>query len=231
MITIQTAQFTGLLDDVRPFAFPKDDMPSINVVRLEWDGEMLHASATDTLRMARSSWHPDDDEQGGNKKKSLFPAYGGADDRWVVYMRLDDAKKLVEHFKLPKTEGAAPITLDHRGEKLYVVRSADTGLQAVTVIVETHLVEFPDLSKVLDFDALPEAISSLPVVGRHLGDFCGVRQRGEMRLVFHGLDLPVRVRIGERFVGTFRPDNSGRPRMSVLSGVASSPDGADEVDV
>lgn len=217
MITIQTAQFTGLLTDICPFAFPKDDMPSVNVVRLEWDGEMLHASATDMLRMARSSWHPDDDERGSVSKKPLFPAYGGDDDRWVVYMRLDDAKKLVEHFKLPAKEGAAPLTLDHREGKLRVVRSADTGLQAVTVIVETHLVDFPDVSKALDHIMVPDPIPALPLIGRHAADFFSVRQRGDMKLVFHGLDLPVRVVIGSRFVGQFRPDTTGRPRMAVVA--------------
>lgn len=226
MITIQSMQFTGLIDDIRPFACQKDDMPSINVVRLEWDTEMLHASATDMLRTARSSWHPDDDERGSATRKPLIPAYGGADDRWVVYMWLDDAKKLVEHFKVPKTEGAAPITLDFRGGKLYVVRSADTGLQAVTVVVDTHLVDFPDLTKMLDYSAVPEPVTKVAIVGRHLSDFCTVRQRGQMTLTFHGPDFPIRVRIGDRFVGTFRPDRTGEPsRVAVLSSAAG-----DDVD-
>lgn len=61
-VTITTGDLCGLLLDVAPFAFPDDDLPDVNVIRLEWDGAMLHASATDTLRAARSSWHPDDSD-------------------------------------------------------------------------------------------------------------------------------------------------------------------------
>lgn len=209
MITIQTGDFTGLLSDVTPFAFPKDDMPSINVVRLEWDGHMLHASSTDTLRAARSSWHPDDDERGKNDKEPLIPAYGGGEDRWVIFMRLDDAKKLVDHFTLPKKFGGVPITLDDFGDKVRVSRSADTGHQAVTVTVETHYVEFPDLTKLLDADPEPVAMSQVAVVGRHLADFGSVRQRGVMTLTLFGPERAIRITIGDRFVATMRPDRSG----------------------
>lgn len=210
-ITIQTGQFVGLLEDAMPFAFPKDDMPSVNVVRLEWDEEMLHASATDMLRTARSSWHPDDDEKGSDSKKPLIPAYGdlgGADDRWVVFMRLADAKSLAKHFTLPKTDAAVPITLDHNNGRLRVDRSADTGQQAVRVDVETHFVEFPELTKLFDADPTPEPVEEIPYVGRHLGDFCSVRQRGQFVMTF--ADKITYIHIGERFVGTLRPDRTGQ---------------------
>ncbi|WP_213451561.1 hypothetical protein [Rhizomonospora bruguierae] len=59
MITIPTGELVGLLGDVVPFASPDKDMPNYNVVRLEWDGEMLHALTCDTIRIGWSSWHPD----------------------------------------------------------------------------------------------------------------------------------------------------------------------------
>lgn len=216
MIQIPTAEFVGLLADVVPFAFPDDDLPDINVVRLEWDGDMLHASATDTLRTVRSSWHPDDDEN-GTDSPSLVNPYGGADDRWVVFTRLDDAKELIKHFKLPGKESRTPLTLDERDGQLRVSRSADTGHQDVTAVVTTRFCEFPDLTKVLDTEPLAEQMTEIRYVGRHLADFGIVRQRGPMTLTFCGTERATRVRIGERFVGTIRPDRSGEPRMAVLA--------------
>jgi hypothetical protein len=83
VITIPTGELTGLLSDVLVFAFPEDDLPHVNCVRIEWDGEMLHAEATDTLHAARSSWHPDDID-GNDSQPSLHNPLGGDDDRWVV---------------------------------------------------------------------------------------------------------------------------------------------------
>jgi hypothetical protein len=216
VITIPTAEFIGLLGDVTPFAFPDDDYPDLNVVRLEWDGDMLHASATDTLRMVRSSWHPDDDED-GNETPGLVNPYGGADDRWALFMRLDDAKELIKHFKLPSKEGRIPLTLNHLDGLLKVNRSADSGHQEVTAVVVGRFCEFPDLAAVLDSEPLYELVSEMRYTGRHLADFGVVRQRGPMSLTFCGSQRATRVRIGSRFVGTIRPDRSGEPRMEVLA--------------
>ncbi|MBM0235923.1 hypothetical protein JNW88_00275 [Micromonospora sp. ATA32] len=76
MITIPTGDLVGVLADVIPFAFPEDDLPHVNCVRLEWDGEMLHAEATDTLHAARSSWHPDDDRDGNTSQATLTNPLG-----------------------------------------------------------------------------------------------------------------------------------------------------------
>lgn len=219
-ITIQTSEFTGLIGDVAPFACPHDDLPDLNVVRLEWDGEMLHATATDTLRIVRSSWHPDDDE-GDDSKGALFAAYGGVDDRWVMHIRLDEAVELAKHFKLPAKEGAVPLTLSHDRGQLTVSRSADTGRQDIKVIVTTRMAEFPDVRNALDVAPRTEHVTELAFVGRHLADFGVVRQRGVMRLAFCGPERATRVTIGKRFVGTIRPDRSGQPRQEALIGAGS----------
>jgi hypothetical protein len=210
-ITIPTSEFVGLITDVAPFAFPKPDLPDVNVVRLEWTGEMLHASTTDTMRCARSSWHPDDDPttSGKHKQDALFGVYGGADDRWVVIAGLDDAREIAKIYKLPDKEGLTPLQLDYSRNRLRVIRSADTGHQAITTVVQPRMAEFPDLRKILDVDLLEsEAVGQIAYTGRHLADLGTVRQRGTLRLNFAGDRRATRVTIGDRFVATLRPEYS-----------------------
>lgn len=209
MITIPSGELTGLLRDVIPFACPHDDIPDLNVVRLHWDGDMLHASTTDTLRTARSTWHPDDDDE-GDTKPSLVSVYGGADDPWSLYMRLDDAKALVSHFKLPTKEAMVPITLDHHRGKLTVARSAAAGLEEVEVAVVGRMVEFPDLDTMFATPPNTQPVTELGFIGRHLADLGAVRQRGTLTLAFCGPQRATRIRIGRRFVATIRPDQSLR---------------------
>lgn len=209
-ITIPTAEFVGLINDVAPFAFPKDDLPDVNVVRLEWDGDMLHTTATDTMRAARSSWHPDDDPHNAkNVQDAMFTVYGGADDRWALIAGLADAKELVKIYKLSDKEAQSPLTLDYDGGRLKVRRSRDTGHQAITTIVEGRMVEFPDVGKLLDAEPRIEGVEEIHYAGRHLADFGTVRQRGTMRLTFGGPTRATRVTIGDRFLGTIRPERMG----------------------
>lgn len=79
MICVPTGDLTGILADVTHFASPDLEVPQLNCVRVEWDGEMLHALATDTIRIAWSSWHRDD-EPDGETQDDLFTEFGGADD-------------------------------------------------------------------------------------------------------------------------------------------------------
>lgn len=207
-ITVPTAEFTGLINDVVPFAFPKDDLPDYHSVRLAWDGDMLHASARDTMRSARSSWHPDDNPS-SSKQEQLFSGLGGADDPWAIIIDLLDVKELVKIYKLSDKLGGVPLTLDHDRGRLTVKRSRDTGHQAITTVVEGRMREFPDLSKALDAPIAHEGVEEIPFVGRHLADFGAVRQRGVLRMAFAGPINATRVTIGDRFVGTIRPERDG----------------------
>lgn len=226
MLTIPTAELTGLISDVAPFSFPKDDLPDVNVIRLVWDGEMLHAEATDTMRAARSSWHPHDEPASANPSgtEPLFDAYGGADDPWDAIGALADMKELVKIYKLPDKEGHVPLQLDWDGRRLRVVRNRDTGHSAITTLVESRLVDFPDLAKVLDVEFGEQHVSHVHYAGRHLADFGTVRQRGTLRLAFGGPTAATRVTIGDRFVGTIRPERvSGRLDLRTASGLFVAP--------
>lgn len=216
-VTIQTGELCGLINDAAPFAFPEDDLPDLNVIRLEWEGGLLHATATDSMRSARSSWSPDDED---GQQDTMFAAFGGADDRWVIYLGLADAKEVVKVFKLSAKESGTPLTLTCERNTLTVDRSRDTGHQAVKMRVDGKLVNFPDLSKDLDHDLMPEAVEELSYVGPHLAAFGLVRQRGTFLLTFGGLRGITRVQVGDRFVGAIRPQPVGsrEDRQGVLVG-------------
>jgi hypothetical protein len=208
VITLPTREFVGLLGDAIPFALDSDDLPDYRIVRVEWDGKRLHASATDTMRAARSTWDPDDDDAG---QSAMFPVLGGVDDRWAVLVDLAEAKELAKVYKLPAKEGDTPLTLDYRNGYLVVDRSKDTGHSAIKVVVQGRLVNFPNLSK--------QAVEELPYTGGQLAAFGQVRQRGPMTLTFQGPREPTVVRIGERFVGTLMPAIVKRPEPALIGEV------------
>jgi hypothetical protein len=233
-ITIPTTEFVGLIGDVLAFAFPKLDLPHVNCVRFDWDGEMLHAAATDTLRAARSSWHPDDAD-GSSDQDSLFTTLGGADDPWTVIAGYAEARELVSVYKLPSKEGRTPLALDYNRGSLRVIRTRDTGHQAITTVVESKAVDFPDVRKALDVEPVVEGVEAIHFVGQHLADLGSVRQRGALRLTFAGPRRATRVTIGERFVATLNPDRVGEREhgggldLRTASGVHLSGDADDAV--
>jgi hypothetical protein len=125
-LTITTADFTGLLGDVIPFALADDDLPILNAVHLYWDGHQLHAQATDHRRIGWASWHPDDaperDVQG-----DIFHQPGSGDPPWQILIPLADAAHLVKTYKLPPKEAVrVPLTLDIVFGRLTVERERDS---------------------------------------------------------------------------------------------------------
>ncbi len=216
MITIPTSDLCGLLTDVAPFAFPDDDLPDVNVVRVEWDGNMLHASATDTMRAARSSWHPSDSDD----NDTMFAVYGGADDRWSLLVDLAEAKEIAKVFSLPKKEGATPLTLTYDNGRLVIARNRDTGHTAHTMVVEGRLVNFPNLGGMLDTAIQPVATGVVDYSGALLAPFGLVRQRGGLLRMTFGAQR-TRITIGDRFVGTIQPQPTGQRDVEpTLAGVA-----------
>lgn len=204
MITIPTGDFTGILADVLPFAFPKPDLAELNTIRLEWDGEMLHAVATDISRAGWSMWAPDDDHD-DDYQTDITTRWGGADEPWSVLLPYDDAQHLVKTYKLAAKEWHVPLTVEEDRGALLVKRSADTGHAAIRTDIRGRFVEFPDPREVLearqDFKPLP-ALAFSP---RQLADFGKVRPRGPMVMGFTGELTRTVVRIGNRFVGSIQP--------------------------
>lgn len=214
MITVPTTELVGLLTDTIPFASPDKDDDVLYTVRIDWDGEMLHASATDRFHIGWSRWHPDDDPD-VDSQDDLFTVWGGDDEPWTAVIGVDDAKDAVRMFKLAAKEGQAPLTVTLDGGQLRVSRSRETGHSAITHVMrdaatDNH-VDVRDL-----FDHLPEPaeVDELAFTARYLADFAKVRVRGQMQMTFAGPDRAVRIQIGERFTGAINPVRIGSERLA-----------------
>lgn len=217
-IIIPTADLVGVLADVLPFAFPEDDLPHVNCVRIEWDGYMLHAEATDTLHAARSSWHPDDDQDGNTNKPTLTNPLGGADDRWALIVAYADAKEVVKDYKLPAKEGGVPLNLDYDNGALTIRRSRDTGHPAKRITLEGRMVDFPPIGRILDSEPDEHPTGRIRYTGAAVARVGQVRQRGLMDMTFGR--KRTHVTIGERFVASLAPDRSGERDQPPLPAAA-----------
>lgn len=208
MIGISTLDFIGLLNDTIPFSFPEDDLPGLHCVRVEWDGQMMHALSTDLTRVAWSSWHPDDDTPGADPDQlSVVNPWGGADSPWAVVLRRPDAEKLVQVFKLPTKRGLTPLQVSARNGRLFVKRDRVGGSLALSADVEGSLEEFPDLRKELAAHDRLSPVTGVAYNATQLADFSLVRPRGPMQLAFAG-DM-THVVIGDRFRGGINPATVG----------------------
>lgn len=205
MLTIPTADLVGLLTDTTPFAHPEADLPGINSVHLHWDGEMLHAMATDRFRIAISTWHPDDEPDEEVTQDDLFTTYGGADEPWKATVALDDATHLAKTFKLGAKQGRTPLTVDLIGGNVKVARSRNTGHSDIAVTVDGVGEPFPDLREVLADASTIKPIKAVAYSARYLADFNKVRPRGPLEFDFTGSNRLSLVRIGKRFVGAIMP--------------------------
>lgn len=204
-LTITTADFTGLLGDVIPFAFPKDNLPTINAVHLHWDGDKLHAQATDRQRIAWSMWHPDDDPE-TDAQGDILTELGSGDDPWRVLIPLVDASHLVATYKLPIKEAViCPLTLDVAAGRLTVKRDRDTGYPAIRTDIDGRMDVFPDLHEQLSKADVVAKVDGIAFTAKLIADFAKVRPRGPFELRFTGDRSPVLVTIGERFVGAIQP--------------------------
>jgi DNA polymerase III sliding clamp (beta) subunit (PCNA family) len=211
VITIPTGDFVGLLADVIPFASTDDEIPSVNCVRLEWVGTRLDALATDRYRIAVSEWEPGDTGKDEAIQDDLFSDWGSGDDPWRTTIALDDAKELVKVFKLGEKEYSVPLSVDYEfGRARFTVKRAkETGHSAITIVLETTEVEFPDVRALLSKNDALKPVTSLGYTAKLLADFGKVRPRGPLELSFTGAEGLTHVSIGERFHGAIMPVRIG----------------------
>jgi DNA polymerase III sliding clamp (beta) subunit (PCNA family) len=208
MILVPTGELTGVLGDVIPFACPDDDLPTLNCVRIEWDGAMLHTLATDRFRIAWSMWHPDD-QPDLDSQDDLFTTWGGADDPWQATICLDDAKELVKVFKLPSKEQRVPLALDLDRQQVTVRRDRDTGYTALRLDIPDQQAEFPDVRTLLSDSDRIEPVTGLMFNAKYLADFSKVRPRSPLQMSFTGSTGIAHVSIGKRFTGAIMPVREG----------------------
>lgn len=206
MITIPTGDLTGVLSDVIPFAFPKDDFPMLNVVRLEWDGHALHTLTTDRYRVGWSTWEPGDVGKFEEVQDDLFADWGSGDDPWACTLALADAAEIAKVFKLSHKESQVPLTVDYEADRrrLTVKRAKETGHSAITISAEdTFEANFPDVRTLLANADKLAARREVEYTAAFLADFAKVRPRGPLSMR-HTRSL-THVSIGERFVGAIMP--------------------------
>lgn len=217
-ITIPTGDLVGVLSDVIPFAFPDDILPELNCVRLEWDGETLHALTTDRYRVGWSQWTPGDIDADEAAQDDLFTEWGSGDEPWSTSIALADAKELVKVFKLPPKEANTPILVDHNraSERTKVIRTRETGHSAITVVADGLglTFPFPDVRAQLAKADRVKAARNVLYKADYLADFAKVRPRGPMQLTFTA--TITHVTIGKRFVGAIMPQRDDEPTRSLL---------------
>ncbi|MFC0504257.1 hypothetical protein [Micromonospora costi] len=220
---IPTGEFTGLLEDVMGFACPDPELPRIHAVRIEFDGEAVHAMATDDVHAGVSTWHPDDLPEGAGSQEGLFARRGGGDDPWHIVISLTDAADLVKKVKLKEKDRWVPLGLDfiegvtdvHR---LRVARNTDCGYPGLAVTVLDRDVEFPSIRGSLDPNTVGRPVSEMEFNPILLGHFGAVRMRGDsMRIAFTGEESMAVVTIGDRFVGGIRPVRRTSRRLSSVA--------------
>lgn len=206
MIMIPTSDLTGILNDAVPFASDDEDLPAFHCLRIEWDGAMLHTLTMDGIRVAISSWHPDD-KPDEDTQDALGTEWGGADEPWTAIVGHADAVHLAKTFKLPVKRGHIPLVVDFdaaRG-RLAVTRYRDTDLSEIRVAVNTLLLDVMDIRRLVADAQVTEKVEKVAFNPRLLADFAKVRPRGAMRMWFGGETHPVRVEIGKRFTGLIMP--------------------------
>lgn len=207
MITIPTRDLTGILGDVVPFACPSDEFPSIHCVRLEWDGNLLHALATDRYRVGISTWQPGEVLPDEEVQDDLFTNWGSGDEPWASRIALPDAVELVKVFKLPPKQGWTPVTVDYEADRyrLTVKRSRDTGHSAITIAVQDDSLDnpFPNVRALLADATKFRAPKEITYSAKYLADFAKVRPAGPLELRF--TERLTHVKIGGRFVGAIMP--------------------------
>ncbi|TDC30079.1 hypothetical protein E1211_24855 [Micromonospora sp. 15K316] len=222
-VHIPTGEFTGLLEDVMPFACPDPELPRIHAVRIEYDGEALHAMATDDVHAGVSTWHPDDLPDGEGTQEGLFARRGGADNPWHIVISLTDAADLVKKVKLKEKDRWVPLGLDfiegvtdvHR---LRVARNTDSGYPGLTVTVLDRDVEFPSIRGSLDREVTGRPVTELEFNPVLLGHFGQVRMRGDaMKITPTGEQSMAVVTIGDRFVGGIVPVRRSSRRLSSVA--------------
>jgi hypothetical protein len=206
VITIPTGDLVGILADVIPFAWQDDDLPMLNIVKLEWDGRQLHALATDRFRVGISTWEPGDIGPGEEAQDDLFTDFGSGDEPWAMTIGLDQAKELVKVFKLPPKESSVPLAFDYDAERWQakVSRSKDTGYSGLSVLAADLREPFPDVRQLIA-KAKVKSAGTIAYTAKLLADFAKVRPRGPLVLTFGGNEGVTLVQIGKRFAGAIMP--------------------------
>lgn len=217
MIKISTRELVGMLKDVLPFAATDTDTLD-NVVRLEWDGESLIASATDRFRMARETWTPDDEEytEAADADVCIYEADAPL---FSVRLSLPDVKSIIKAFTMQAKLNHAVVRISvgvaSLEENTYAVRFAREGSDRWSRL-EFHATGYgapregeipePDIAELLaTFEGRSEPTTGVAWNAGKLDAFAKVRPLGPLKMTFTGYMKPVHFAMGSRFQGLIQP--------------------------
>lgn len=209
-LTIPSNDLVGCIADALNFISPDKEDLERRVVHLRWDGELFHASATDGLRVAVSSWSADDPPE-RDEQHELGVELGSDDPPWEFLLSSDDATHLVKTAKPVKGLEHVALVIDHDGEVLGVKRSKQARVPGFALAYDAQPYAYPDLRRFVvaaleDAEPVKEISLNMALVV----DFGKVRQRGHAaRWTFAGTEKPAVVEIGPRFVGAIQPVRVG----------------------
>lgn len=209
-LTIPTSDLVGCVADALNFISPDREDVERRVVHLRWDGALFHASATDSIRVAVSSWSPDDPPE-QDEQHELGVELGSDDGPWEFLLSSDDATHLVKTAKPVKGLEHVPLYVEYDGEVLGVKRAKQSRVPGFTLSYDAQPYVFPDLRKfVVDAMANAEPVKEIALSMALLKGFAEVRQRGAAaRWTFAGTERPAVVEIGNRFIGAIQPARAG----------------------
>ncbi|MFY1595438.1 hypothetical protein [Micromonospora sp. WMMD737] len=219
---IPSGDFVGLINDVLPLAGQDKEIPETFAIRIQWDGEQVHAMATDELRMGVSSWHPDDLPEEA-MQEGVFARRGGTSRPWSIVLGLPDAALLAKTFKVNEKNWWVPVGLDYvegitDRAKLRAARSTDSGMPGLAVTVVDRDVDLPDVRQLLAVMPPAAPVDAIEFNGEMLAAFGQVRQRGGgLKLTFAGTDAMSLVTVGDRFRGAIQPIRRERRRLASVA--------------
>ncbi len=210
MLTIPSADLAGCIADALHFISPDKEDAEHRCVHLRWDGRLFHASATDLLRVAVSSWSPED-QPDKDVQDPLGVELGSVDDPWEFLLSADDAAHLLKAAKPIKDLEYLPLFVDVDGSVMSVKRSKQHRVPGFALSYDGLPYGFADL-RVFVANAMgaAEPVKEWGVNMLLAMDFGRVRQRGGgAKWTFAGADRPAVVEIGHRFVGAIQPIRLG----------------------
>lgn len=217
MIRVPTGELVGLLSDVIGFAAAAKVRTHLSVVRLYWNGTVLHAEATDQTHWGHAWWHPHDDPP-VDAQEEMHSRWGGADAPWSILIPVDDAKDLVKNFTLTgkKTWAVALEVSTGEFNRLRVFRPRSDEHSALRQDIEGYLpptdyTQFPDVPSQLEArrDPADRQVAAIAFDPRRLAVLGKVRPRGPARFTFWGTLGAADLTIGDRFEGALQAARIG----------------------
>jgi DNA polymerase III sliding clamp (beta) subunit (PCNA family) len=182
-ITLDAAELERVLVNGALFAAPaKDYLPALEVVRFTWDGDTLHAVATNryVLSMEQVEYHGDGNTEGRDEF-----SIGTADAKRVV--------SLLKALRSPRFPVA--VKYDSQSAKATFMIDGDT------LIVSTEHGEFPKWRSLVPADDEGEPVGAITLGAQWLALFAKVKayKGSPVRFAFNTATKPVRVTIGDAF--------------------------------